>query len=104
MRVWRPGWRRRAAMAMPRRITVAPVIGSRFATPRMPSVPNRDRPLLIAALVARSGILRCRSAPHAFGRNPHADARRHALDAHLDLTRPALVGTELDDRCERDLR
>src|SRR5262249_17429166 len=49
-----PGGPTGGAMAMPSRITVAPVIGSALATPRIPSVPNKLRPLVIRTLVPRS--------------------------------------------------
>src|SRR6185295_15470828 len=113
MRVWRPGWRSRAAIAMPSRVTVALVIGSRLATPRIPSVPNRVRPLLIVWLVAqpRSRRPRCRRWARRFGRRElgvlgrhlHADARRYALDCDLDLTRPR-IRRQLRDRHERAAR
>src|ERR1051325_4395267 len=90
IRVWRPGWRSRAAIAMPSRVTVALVIGSRLATPRIPSVPNRVRPLLLVWLVAQGRLWRPRRRRWArrfgrrelgvLGRDLDADARGHALD------------------------
>src|ERR1044071_9354752 len=110
IRVWRPGWRSRAAIAMPSRVTVALVIGSRLATPRIPSVPNSVRPLLIVWLVARGRLWRPRRRRWArrfgrrelgvLGRDLDADARGHALDCDLDLTSPR-VRRQLRDRDER---
>src|SRR5262249_35843574 len=87
---------------MPSRVTVALVIGSRLATPRIPSVPNRVRPLLIVWLVAQPCLWRPRGGRWArgfgrrelgvLGRDLDADARRHTLDCDLDLTRPRIGG------------
>src|SRR5436190_18370455 len=113
IRVWRPGWRSRAAIAMPSRVTVALVIGSRFATPRIPSVPNRVRPLLIAILVARRRLRRprrrrrarrfYRHQPGVLGRHLDPDARRHPLDCDLHLTRLG-VGGQLHHGDQRGAR
>src|SRR3954465_8609252 len=113
IRVGRPGWRNRAAIAMPSRVTVALVIGSRFATPRIPSVPNSMRPLLIVTLVARRWLRRpgrrrrarrfFRHQPGVLGRDLHADARWHALDCDLHLTRLG-DGGQLHHRHQRGAR
>src|SRR6185436_21056734 len=99
MRVWRPGCRSRAAIAIPSRVTVAPVIGSTLATPRIPSVPNNLRPLLIETLVSRLGSgrrLRRRDLDRdhldPLGRDSLTHAGRDALDRDLGLTGPRLGG------------
>src|SRR5256885_12428570 len=80
----------RAAIAVARRISVEAVIGSRFATTRMPSVPNSCR-LIEVRLALMSGG---RRELDALGRDFHADAGRQALDAHLGLT---CAGRHLDN-------
>src|SRR5262245_22382305 len=83
---------------MPSRITVAHVIGSRFATPRIPSVPNKIRPFVIAYFVGTTSRRLRRDQLDVFGGQSLTDARRHTFEHDLCLTRTAVARDQLDVR------
>src|SRR5450432_628230 len=92
MRPGRDGWRKRCATAWPSRSATSAVMGSWFATPRMPSVPNSRLPLSAMAVsrslstIGRTALyttaLRAGRRRQGLG-DPHDVAHgAHVVDAH----------------------